>query len=135
MAALGTCLCASACLRRRPPLRPDPPAPLQRAEDFLRRAAAASAGGRPPASGAFDFLSVCPPYELVDYSELYDLLDDSPLLHEVGRKDRKRGQTVVNLGRQRGIWSVREPCGGVPLYLLPGYLSPLPKTNPARSRW
>ena len=27
---------------------------------------------------------MCPPYELVDYNELYDLLDDSPLLHEVG---------------------------------------------------
>lgn len=27
--------------------------------------------------------AVCPPYELVDYNELYDLLDESPLLHEV----------------------------------------------------
>ena len=26
---------------------------------------------------------MCPPYELVDYNELYDLLDTSPLLHEV----------------------------------------------------
>ena len=26
--------------------------------------------------------AVCPPYELVDYNEIYDLLHDSPLLHE-----------------------------------------------------
>ncbi len=34
-------------------------------------------------SGAFDFVSVCPPYLLVSYEELYDLLDVSPLIHEV----------------------------------------------------
>lgn len=28
--------------------------------------------------------AVCPPYELVDYNELFDLLEESPLLHEVG---------------------------------------------------
>lgn len=27
--------------------------------------------------------AVCPPYELVDYNELYDLVEVSPLLHEV----------------------------------------------------
>lgn len=32
--------------------------------------------------GAFDFVSVCPPYLLVSYPELFDLLTDSPLLHE-----------------------------------------------------
>jgi Conserved hypothetical protein 95 len=49
----------------------------QRAEDFLRRAAASPRA----AGGAFDFVSVCPPYLLVSYDELYDLLDASPLLH------------------------------------------------------
>lgn len=49
-----------------------------KAEDFLRRAQTLSRF----AGGAFDFLSVCPPYELVDYNELYDLLEGSPLLHE-----------------------------------------------------
>lgn len=48
-----------------------------RAEDFLAR------GAKVPrfAGGAFDFISVCPPYELVSYPELYDLLEVSPLLH------------------------------------------------------
>lgn len=52
---------------------------LQKAEDFLKRAndLARFAGG------AFDFISVCPPYELVSYPELYELLEDSPLLHKV----------------------------------------------------
>jgi 16S rRNA (guanine(966)-N(2))-methyltransferase RsmD len=49
-----------------------------RAEDFLRRAAAAPR----VAGGAFDFVSVCPPYLLVSYPELYDLLGSSGLLHE-----------------------------------------------------
>ncbi|KAL4425903.1 hypothetical protein ABPG75_009919 [Micractinium tetrahymenae] len=49
-----------------------------KAEDFLRRAQSLSRF----AGGAFDFLSVCPPYELVDYNELYDLLEASPLVHE-----------------------------------------------------
>ena len=43
----------------------------------MRRAAAAPGG---PRGGAFDFVSVCPPYELVDYSELYELLEGSPLV-------------------------------------------------------
>ncbi|PSC76281.1 peptide deformylase [Micractinium conductrix] len=49
-----------------------------KAEDFLRRAASLNRF----AGGAFDFMSVCPPYELVDYNELYDLVEVSPLLHE-----------------------------------------------------
>ncbi|KAI3438534.1 hypothetical protein D9Q98_000962 [Chlorella vulgaris] len=49
-----------------------------KAEDFLRRAQQLSRF----AGGAFDFMSVCPPYELVDYEEIFDLLHDSPLLHE-----------------------------------------------------
>ena len=48
-----------------------------RAEDFLRRAAAAPRF----AGGPFDFISVCPPYLLVSYPELYDLLEASGLLH------------------------------------------------------
>lgn len=31
---------------------------------------------------AFDFISVCPPYEKVSYEELYDLLEGSPLIHD-----------------------------------------------------
>jgi hypothetical protein len=27
--------------------------------------------------------AVCPPYELVDYEEIFDLLEATPLLHEV----------------------------------------------------
>jgi 16S rRNA (guanine(966)-N(2))-methyltransferase RsmD len=47
-----------------------------RAEDFLRRAL-----GNPRfAGGAFDFVSICPPYLLVSYPELFDLFQDSPLL-------------------------------------------------------
>ena len=49
---------------------------VQRAEDFLRTAARLERF----AGGAFDFISVCPPYELVDYNELYDLLEASPLV-------------------------------------------------------
>jgi 16S rRNA G966 N2-methylase RsmD len=50
-----------------------------KAEDFLRRAAQLSRF----AGGPFDFMSVCPPYELVDYEEIFDLLEATPLLHEV----------------------------------------------------
>lgn len=48
-----------------------------KAEDFLRRA------NQLPrfAGGPFDIISVCPPYLLVSYPELYDLLEESPLIH------------------------------------------------------
>lgn len=49
-----------------------------KAEDFLRRAAAAPRF----AGGPFDFISVCPPYLLVSYPELYDLLEASALIHD-----------------------------------------------------
>jgi 16S rRNA (guanine(966)-N(2))-methyltransferase RsmD len=49
-----------------------------RAEDFLKRAATMPRF----AGGAFDFISVCPPYEAVSYTELYDLLEESPLVHD-----------------------------------------------------
>uniref|UniRef100_A0A383VWY2 Uncharacterized protein n=1 Tax=Tetradesmus obliquus TaxID=3088 RepID=A0A383VWY2_TETOB len=48
-----------------------------KAEEFLRRAASLPRF----AGGAFDFISVCPPYLLVSYPELFDLLEASPLLH------------------------------------------------------
>ena len=51
-------------------------APAQRAEEFLKAALRSDRF----AGGAFDFISVCPPYELVDYVELYDLLEASPLV-------------------------------------------------------
>ena len=34
---------------------------------------------------------MCPPYELVDYNEIYDLLHDSPLLHEASAAGRAGG--------------------------------------------
>ena len=50
----------------------------QRAEDFLKAALRVERF----AGGAFDFISVCPPYLLVDYNELYDLLENSPLVRQ-----------------------------------------------------
>ncbi|MEW5312951.1 MAG: hypothetical protein WDW38_004548 [Sanguina aurantia] len=49
-----------------------------KAEDFLRRAIELPRF----AGGAFDFISVCPPYLLVSYPELFDLLERSPLVHQ-----------------------------------------------------
>lgn len=49
---------------------------MQKAEQFLKTARLG--GGF--AGGSFDFISVCPPYLLVDYNELYDLLEASPLV-------------------------------------------------------
>lgn len=43
-----------------------------KAEEYLRRNA-----GR---AGTFDFISVCPPYELVSYPELYELLEASGMV-------------------------------------------------------
>ncbi|DBB03804.1 TPA: hypothetical protein ACH3X3_011106 [Trebouxia sp. C0006] len=49
-----------------------------RAEEYLKQAR----NGNGFVSGkAFDFISVCPPYEKVSYEELYDLLEGSPLIH------------------------------------------------------
>jgi len=87
-----------------------------KAEDFLRRALKVPRF----AGGAFDFISVCPPYELVSYPELFDLLEESPLVHDqsiivveypkklaaevreclgplVKLKDRKYGRTFIAL--------------------------------------
>ena len=85
-----------------------------RAEDFLKRSATVPRF----AGGAFDFISVCPPYEAVSYPELYELLENSPLVHDtsiivveypkkvvheirdrigplVKLRDRKYGRTLV----------------------------------------
>ena len=47
-----------------------------KAEEYLKRAA------RLPRQTTFDFISVCPPYELVSYPELYELLEASNLIGE-----------------------------------------------------
>lgn len=44
---------------------------MQKAEAFLQRTAAAPGYG----GGPFDFISVCPPYLLVSYPELFELLE------------------------------------------------------------
>ncbi|KAK9824691.1 hypothetical protein WJX72_012442 [[Myrmecia] bisecta] len=49
-----------------------------KAEDFLRRSAELVRF----AGGAFDYISVCPPYLLVSYPELFQLLETSPLVHK-----------------------------------------------------
>lgn len=47
-------------------------------EDFLRR----SLDFPSFAGGPFDYISVTPPYMMVSYTELYDLLDQSALVHD-----------------------------------------------------
>jgi 16S rRNA (guanine(966)-N(2))-methyltransferase RsmD len=47
-------------------------------EDFLLRANASSSLAARP----FDFISVTPPYMQVSYPQLFDLLSESPLLHD-----------------------------------------------------
>ncbi|KAF5837591.1 hypothetical protein DUNSADRAFT_4162 [Dunaliella salina] len=49
-----------------------------KAETFLQKARSVPRF----AGGAFDFISVCPPYLLVSYPELFKLLEGSPLLHD-----------------------------------------------------
>lgn len=49
-----------------------------RAEEYLKQA---RNGNSFVPGKAFDFISVCPPYEKVSYEELYDLLEGSPLIH------------------------------------------------------
>ncbi len=48
-----------------------------KAEEFLRKAVELPSF----AGGAFDFISMCPPYLLVSYPELFDLLNRSSLIH------------------------------------------------------
>lgn len=47
-------------------------------EDFLRRSLEVPSF----AGGPFDYISVTPPYMMVSYTELYDLLDQSALVHD-----------------------------------------------------
>lgn len=49
-----------------------------KAEDFLRKAIDLPRF----AGGAFDFISMCPPYLLVSYPELFDLINRSQLVHK-----------------------------------------------------
>ncbi|KAG2439881.1 hypothetical protein HYH02_010511 [Chlamydomonas schloesseri] len=49
-----------------------------KAEDFLRKSIQLPRF----AGGAFDFISVCPPYLVVSYPELMGLLEASPLIHD-----------------------------------------------------
>lgn len=87
-----------------------------RVEDFLQRAIDTPRF----AGGSFDFISVCPPYELVSYPEIFNLLEDGPFIHDtsivlveyprkiardipemlgplVKLRDRKYGRTLVAL--------------------------------------
>lgn len=67
---------------------------MQKAEVYLQQArnGLQYAGGR-----AFDYISVCPPYEKASYEQLYDLLDGSPLVGE---------QTVVIVEYARKVSDV-----------------------------
>ncbi|KAL6762016.1 hypothetical protein V8C86DRAFT_746905 [Haematococcus lacustris] len=49
-----------------------------KAEEFMKKAKALPRY----AGGAFDFISMCPPYLLVSYPELFGLLEGSPLIHD-----------------------------------------------------
>uniref|UniRef100_A0A7S3F4Y4 Uncharacterized protein n=1 Tax=Prasinoderma singulare TaxID=676789 RepID=A0A7S3F4Y4_9VIRI len=49
---------------------------VTRVEDLLRRAAAHPAS----MGGAFEYMTVCPPYQKCSYPELFGLLEDTPLL-------------------------------------------------------
>ena len=67
---------------------------------------------------------MCPPYELVDYNELYDLLDTSPLLHEVHRPlCHAAGKSVQPCPCQQapcgapGLATTHRPCLSCPCAL------------------
>jgi 16S rRNA G966 N2-methylase RsmD len=49
-----------------------------KAEDFLSRAQKA----KNFVGGAFDFISITPPYMLVSYPQIFDLLEGSPVIGE-----------------------------------------------------
>lgn len=70
-----------------------------RVEDFLQRARNAPSF----AGGAFDFVSVTPPYMDVSYPQIYDLLDHSPLLHD-------RSVVVVEYSTQN-VRDIRKTVG------------------------
>lgn len=55
---------------------------VTRAEDFLAGLARRALTHNDPTT-PFDFVSVCPPYESVDYTEVFGLLEKAGALHEV----------------------------------------------------
>jgi 16S rRNA G966 N2-methylase RsmD len=75
----------------------------EKVEDFLVRS------NQTPAlvGGAFDFVSVTPPYLLVSYPELYDLLDESPLIHN--------GSTVIVEYSAQNKADIRDSIGPLQL--------------------
>ncbi len=92
-----------------------------RAEDFLRRAAANPRAG----GGAFDFVSVCPPYDAVSYPELFQLLAAGPLLHEdsivlVEYPRLKAGEVPMRLGPLAKVRDRRYGRTLLAIYAAPG---------------
>ena len=81
---------------------------MQRAEDFLKTAARLDRFG----GGAFDFISVCPPYELVDYVELYDLLEVSPLVRHMQGVGAARGSVHTKVSYKHLIVRCSRHCEG-----------------------
>lgn len=73
----------------------------EKVEAFLKRAEGAPAF----AGGAFDFVSVTPPYLSVSYPEIYDLLERSPLLHE--------GSIVMVEYSKQNRDDIRDAIGGL----------------------
>jgi 16S rRNA G966 N2-methylase RsmD len=74
-----------------------------KAEEFLKRGLKAGSF----AGGAFDFVSVTPPYMAVSYPEIYDLLESSPLIHE-------RSVVIVEYSKQN-IQDIRRHVGNLSL--------------------
>lgn len=60
---------------------------------------------------------MCPPYELVDYEEIFDLLHDSPLLHEVGVSAAERDLSCVAAPASRTLLN-GPACSPCCLFLL-----------------
>ena len=72
-------------------------------EDFLLRAKSAPGF----AGGAFDFISVTPPYLLVSYPQLFDLLEGSQILHD-------RTVVIIEYSRQNRP-DIRDKIGNLSL--------------------
>ena len=62
---------------------------VARVEEFLQR---------PAPRSPFDFVSVCPPYDAVDYAHIFDLLEASGLLHQVGESGHAFGANAFRVG-------------------------------------
>lgn len=74
-----------------------------KAESFLERGRKAGSF----AGGAFDFVSVTPPYMLVSYPEIFDLLENSPLIHD-------KSVVIVEYAKQN-IKDIRRHVGSLSL--------------------